>query len=96
MDLMYRGGQGNKIPVVYEGGSVDGLLHTARFGDGAKLTVRDSNLQLLDQPDISNIPKTPLDYRNEAGTGLLLEEAQALSRKITISPSQQELMSWHH
>ena len=41
------------------------------------------------------MPKTPLDYRNEVGTGLSLEEAQALDRPQTISRLQQELMSWH-
>ena len=96
MDLVYRYIQGNNIPVVYEGDSADGFLHTARFEDGAKLTVYDSNLQLLDQPDFSNMPKTPLPYRNEVGTCILLEEVQALAIPLTISPLQQELMIWHH
>ena len=42
------------------------------------------------------MPKTPLDYRNEVGTGLSLEEAQALAIPQTISPLQQDLMRWHH
>ena len=87
---MYRDGQGKNLPVVYEGASADGLLHTDFLEDGTKLTVHDSNLQLLDQPDFSNMPKTPLDYRNDVGTGLSLEEAQALARPQTISPLQQE------
>ena len=58
--------------------------------------IHDSNLQLLNQPDFSNIPKTPLDYRNEVGTGLTLPEARALARPTALSPIQQELMSWHH
>ena len=96
MDIMYRNVQGKNLPVIYEGASADGLLHTARLEDGTKLTVRDSNLQLLDQPNFLNMSKTPLDYRNEVGTGLSLEEAQALARPQTISPLQQELMIWHH
>ena len=80
--------RGKNIPVVYEGVSADGFIHTARFEDSAKLTVHDSNVQLLNQPDFLNIPKTPLDYRNEVGTGLSLEEAQALAIPLTISPLQ--------
>ena len=90
---MYRDGQGKNLPVVYEGANTDGFLHTARIEDGSKINVHDSNLQLLDQLDFSNLPKTPLDYQNEVGTGLSLEEAQALAKPQTISPLQQELMS---
>ena len=96
MDLVYRDGQGKNLPVFCEGASADGLPHTVRLEYGTKLTFHDSNLQLLDQPNFSNIPKTPLDYRNEVGTGLSLEEAQALARPQTIPPVQQDLMSWHH
>eukprot|EP00957_Ditylum_brightwellii_P007740 585496-Ditylum_brightwellii.AAC.1 len=60
------------------------------------MDVHDSNLQLLDQPDFLNIPKTPLDLRNEVGHGLSLEEAQALARPQPLSPLQQELMIWHN
>ena len=82
--------------LVYEGASADGLLHTIRLEDNTKLSVYDSNLQLLDQPNFSNIPNTPLDYRNEVGTGLTLGEAQTLARPCTLSPLQQEFMSWNH
>ena len=54
------------------------MTHTIRLADGSKLPIHDSNLQLLDQPDFSNIPNTPLEYRNEVGVGLSLEEAQNL------------------
>ena len=57
--------------------------------DNTKLSVYDSNLQLLDQPDFSNMLNTPLDYSNEVGTGLTLGEAQALARPHTLSPLQQ-------
>ena len=39
---------------------------------------------------------TPLEYSNEVGTGIALGEAQALARPRTLSPLQQEFMSWHH
>ena len=71
-------------------------MHTIRLEDGARLDTHDSTLQLLEYPDFSNIPKTPLDYRNEVGRGLSLQEAQALATPRTLLPLQQELMSWHH
>ena len=42
------------------------------------------------------MPNTPLDYRNKVGTGLTLYKAQALARPHTLSPLQQEFMSWHN
>ena len=96
MDLMYRKTNGMIVPVVYEGDSANGLLHTARFKDGAKLTVHDRNLQLLDQTNFSNMPKTPLDYKNEVGTGIYLYKANFLERHSTLSQIQEELMSWNH
>ena len=78
MDLMYRNVQGKNVPVVYEGSNANGLLYTARFEDSAKLTVYDSNLQLINQPNFSNMPKTPLDYRNEVVTGLSLKKKRKL------------------
>ena len=96
MDLVYRDGKGNNVTAVYEGASTDGLTHTVRLENGKKIDVHDSNLQLLNQPDFANIPKTPLDYRNEVGNGISMQEAQALARPRTLSPLQQELMSWHH
>ena len=39
---------------------------------------------------------TPVDYRSEVGTGLTLDEVQALARPRTLSPLHQEFISWHH
>ena len=50
----------------------------------------------MDQPDFSKFPKTPLDYRNDVGTGFTLQEAQALARPCTLSTMKQELIRWHH
>ena len=96
MNLLYCCGNEKNETVVYKGASADGLLHTIRLKDNTKLSVYDSNLQLLDQPRLSNMPNTPLGYRKEVGTGLALDEAQALSRPRILSPLQQEFMSWHH
>ena len=73
MDLFYRNVAGKNISEVYEGDSANGIKHTIHLEDGARLDTNDSNLQLLDQPDFSNIPKTPLDYRNEVGSGISLQ-----------------------
>ena len=96
MNLLYCCGNKENETVVYEGASADGLLHTIHLKDNTKLSVYDSNLQLLDQPSFSNIPNTPLDYRNEVGNGLTLDGAQALARPRTLSPLQKEFMSWHN
>ena len=62
MELTYNDGQGEIRAVAYKGSSADGKIHTVRTKDGSKFVVHDSNLQLLNQPDFSNMPKTPLDY----------------------------------
>ena len=96
MDIVYCDGKGNNIAVVYEVSSATGQLHTIRLEDVTKLDVHDSNLGLLNRPDFFNIPKTPVDSRNEVVTSLSLEEAQDLGRPRTLSPIQKYLMSWHH
>ena len=96
MDLTYRDGKVKSVALVYEGASADILIHTIRMEYGSKLQIHNSNLQLIDQPGFSHLPKTPLDYRNEVGTGLTLQEAQDLVRPRTLSPLHQELISWHH
>ena len=96
MNLDYKDGKGNNEAVVYEGESANGLLHIIRRKTGAKLVVPDSNLEHLHQISLSNLPSTPLDYCKEVGKGLTKEEAQRLARPRTLTPLQQELMSWHH
>ena len=96
MNLLYCCGNKENEAVDYKGASANGRLHTIRLKDNIKISVYDSNLQLLNQPSFSNIPNTPLDYSNEVGIGLTLDEAQALARPRTLSPLQQEFMSWNH
>lgn len=83
------------ISVVYEGVNADGLTHTVRTKDGTKMTVHDSYLSKHLQPSFANLPQTPLDYKNEVGTGISQEEAQQLARPRILSPAQQEFLSWH-
>ena len=85
MNLLYCCDNEENEIVVYKGASADGLLHTIRLKDTTKLSVYDSNLQPLHQPSFSNMPNTPLDYRNEVGTGLTSGEAQALARPRMLS-----------
>ena len=96
MKLLYCCGNKVNETVVYEGASAYGILHTIRLKYSTKLSVYDNNLQLLDQTSFSNIPNNPLDYRNRVGTGLTLDEGLALARPRTLSPLQQEFMSWNH
>ena len=94
--LLFKDGKGVNELVVYEGASSDGQFHTIRKADGTKCVTPESHLRLKSQPDLSNIPSTPLDYCKEVELGISKEEAQALAYPRVLSPSQQELMSWHH
>ncbi|KAL7526547.1 hypothetical protein ACHAXR_003319, partial [Thalassiosira sp. AJA248-18] len=95
-DLIYKSGDGDNETVVYEGASPDGRKHTIRKSDGTKAVTDDSHLRLMHQPDLSNIPSTPLDYCKEVGKSLSREELQELAYPRMLSPLQQELMSWHY
>eukprot|EP00957_Ditylum_brightwellii_P131935 10060476-Ditylum_brightwellii.AAC.1 len=86
MDLVYRDGKDYNVTSIYKGASADKLTHMVRLQNGTKYDVHDSNLQLLDQLYFSNIPKTPLNFRNEVRHGSSLEEAQALARPRPLSP----------
>ena len=95
-DVLYTDGAGTQSRMVYEGATPDGLWHTLRQDDGSKVVTPRSHVRFLDQPDFSNIPSTPLDYQNEVGIGITKKEAQELAYPRVLSPSQQELLSWHH
>ena len=71
IDLLYKYGNVNNDTVVYEGDSANGVNHTIQQKkDGTKLTTLESHLWVLDQPDLCNIPSTPLDYCKIFGKGL--------------------------
>lgn len=67
------------ISVVYEGVNADGKTHIVRMKDGTKMAVHDSYLQKHLQPSFDNIPQTPLDYKNEVGTGIFSRRSAAFS-----------------
>ena len=84
------------ISVVYEGVNADGMTHIIRMPDGTKQNVHKSTLQGHLQANFGNIPQTPFEYQQEVGVGISQEDAQRLARPSTLSPAQQELLSWHH
>ncbi len=94
--LIYINGNGSSETVVYKGAMPNDLHHTIRWKDDTKLNVHDFHLQIKHQPDLSNIPSTPLDYCKEVGRGITREEAEQLACPCILSPIQQELMDWHH
>ena len=95
-DVLYTDGSGSQSRMVYEGATPDGLWHTLRRDNGVKVVTPPSHVHFLEQPDFSNIPSTPLDYCNEVGIGILKGATQELAYPHILSPSQQELLSWHH
>ena len=53
--------------VVYEQATPDGLWHTLCRDNGLRIVTPASHVSLLDQPDFSNVPSTPLNYHREVG-----------------------------
>jgi hypothetical protein len=96
-DLIYKDGCGNNVAVVYEGARPEELMHDIRFEDGTIETVDESQLLMMHQPDLTNLPSTPQDYQREVANGYLPEEdAKKLAQPRVLSPTQQLLMMWHH
>jgi hypothetical protein len=95
MNLSFYDGTGQAETVVYKGVMPDGLTHTVRHQDGTRLNVHDAHLFLKIQADLSNIPRTPLDYCKEVGQGITKEAAENLAQPRISMPLQQELMDWH-
>ena len=80
MSLSYFDGKVKSEIVIYEGASHDGLSHTVRKEGETRFIVHDSNICLKIQPGLSNIPSTPLAFRNEVNTGISKKESQAFAR----------------
>ena len=93
---MYSSSLGQKKHVVYKGVEHDGLKHIIRHKDGSRSLVNQTYLLLIDQIGFDNLPSTPLKYCNEVGKGITQEQAQRLAYLRSLTPEQQELMSWHH
>jgi hypothetical protein len=96
-DLISKDGCRNNVMVVYEGATLDELMHNVRFEDGTVQTVHESQLLMLHQLDLTNLPSTPLDYQKEVTNQYLSKEyAIKLACPRVLSPTQQLLMKWHH
>ena len=67
IDLLYKYVNGNNDTVVYEGASFDVVNNAVGNQYDTNLTTLESHLQVLDQPNLCNIPSTPLDYCKEVG-----------------------------
>ncbi|EJK58187.1 hypothetical protein THAOC_21711, partial [Thalassiosira oceanica] len=95
--VLFKPGNGN-IPerVVYEGASADGKIHFIRHKNNERSTTASSNLSLFNQADLTNVPRSPMDYCQEVGKGISQEEAQRLACPRVLTPLQQELLSWHY
>jgi hypothetical protein len=92
MSLSFYNGTGRAETVVYKGVMPNGLTHTVRRQDGTHLNVHNAHHWLKLQANLSNIPRTPLDYCKEIGQGITKEEAEILVRPRILMPMQQELM----
>jgi hypothetical protein len=95
-NVLYADGEGNQEKAVYKEATPDGQWHTIRRSNTSKLVTPGSHLCFLKQPNFTNITMAPLDYHHEVDIGLSKEEAQCLAYPRTLSPAQQELLSWHH
>ena len=98
MELTYKDGKGSYSAVVYEVATErEDSMHKIRQADGTSIVVDESRLLKLHQPDLTNIPSTPLDYQQEIKNGYLpAEDAKILAHQRMLSPIQQLLMDWHH
>jgi hypothetical protein len=96
MSPTFLDGAGKEEMVVYKGVMSDGLTHTVRWHDGTRLNVHNAHLCLKLHADLSNIPRTPLNYCRKVGRGISKGEAEALARPQILTALQQELMDWHH
>ena len=85
VSLSYYDGKGMAETVLYKVASSDSMSHIIRRHDGTRLTVHDLYLCLKLHPDLSNIPSTPLAFRNKVDVGIYKEEAQALARPCTLT-----------
>ena len=61
-DMINKDGNGNNKTVVYKGAFFDGMNHTIHKQEDTNLTTLEYHLRVLDQPEMCNIPSTPIDY----------------------------------
>ena len=93
-EVLYSDGEGNTSAVIYEGESVNGN-HIIRDEHGNRIVTPAPHLKAFEQPDLTNVPRTPLDYCQEI-KDISPEELKELVYPRQLSPVQQEFLSWHN
>ena len=82
---------------IWQRGKNEGAqIHLIRFDDGKETTTTSAHIQLLEQPDLTNIPVDPESYSNEVQEGLTSEQIREIARPKALSPLQQEVLFWHN
>jgi len=93
-EYIYHDGNGRSEACVYEGESVEGN-HILRKSDGTKVITPASHIQEFNQPTITNVPTTPLEYCQEI-KNLSPDQLKKIVYPRKLSPIQQEFLSWHN
>jgi hypothetical protein len=90
-EYIYHDGNGRSEACVYEGESVEGN-HILRTSDGTKVITPASHIQEFNQPTITNVPTTPLEYCQEI-KNLSPDQLKKIVYPRKLSPIQQEFLS---
>jgi hypothetical protein len=87
-DVLCTDGKGYQEMVGYKGATPNGQWHTLQQRAASKLVTHGSHLCFLKQPDFTNIPSTPLNYRRLVDVGLSKKEAQRPIPELLARPNK--------
>ena len=98
MDVYYKSGDGNNQEAKYPKHTVSNGVefHSVKLSTGKTVKTNASHLQLLEQPDLTNIPTDIDTYCKEVKTGVTEEDIKQMARPQSLTPLQQELVFWHN
>ena len=98
MDVYYKCGDGhNETARHINTVEVNGAkLHKIHLSDGTLTKVPAFTLQLLEHPDLTNIPIDVETYCKEVEAGLKTEDIAALARPQALFPLYQYFLYWHN
>ena len=68
---------------------------SVRLLDDMVILVDSETLNFIKNPDVESIPQTTDDYSHDS-VNLLQSELQALTSPMSLSPLQEEMLSYHH
>jgi hypothetical protein len=97
MKLLYNSGNGVKDVVTFLGNDyVDGMQRRCNIqrSNGTTLLVIPETLAFIENPDIASIPETTEQFASDART-LTTKQLKDISQPQTLSPLQEEMMSYH-